>query len=73
MVNVKPVTFSFTIGEGEAYNTIPSWTLLQTIKASTMTHKNALVSGILREKFKMDMMVPQKYKEAPKTSEGLPV
>ena len=38
-----------------------------------MTKNNALVSGLLGEQFRMEMMVPQRSKEAPKTSEGLPV
>ena len=38
-----------------------------------MTDNNALVSGLLGDKFRLDMMVPQISKEAPKTSDGLPV
>ena len=38
-----------------------------------MTKNNALVSGILEEQFKMYMMVSQRSKKAPKTSERLPV
>ena len=49
-----------------ACNTIFSWPFLQTIKASIMTENNTLVSGLLEDKFKLDMMVPQRAKEAPK-------
>ena len=73
MVNVKPVTVSLALGEGVACNTIFSWPFLQKIKASIMTKNNALFSGILGEQFKMEMMVSQRSKEAPKKSEGLPV
>ena len=38
-----------------------------------MTDINALFSGILGYQFKLDMIVPQRSNEAPKTSEGLPV
>ena len=38
-----------------------------------MNDNNALLSGILVDQLNMDMMVPQRAKEAPKTSEGLPV
>ena len=38
-----------------------------------MAENNVLVSGLLGEQFRMEMMVPQRSKEAPKTSEGLPV
>ena len=56
-----------------ACNTIFVWPLLQTIKATIMTNNNALVSGILGKQFSLDMMVPQRAKEATKISEGLPV
>ena len=36
-----------------------------------MAENNNLVSGILGEHFKLDMMVPQISKESPKTSEVL--
>ena len=38
-----------------------------------MTKNNALVSALLGEQFRLEMMVPQRSKESPKTSEGLPV
>ena len=38
-----------------------------------MTDNNALVSGLLGEKFRLEMMVPKRAKETPKKSEGLPV
>ena len=50
-----------------------SLTFLQTIKASIMTNNNALVSVILADQFNLDMMVPQRTKQAPKASEGIPV
>ena len=37
-----------------------------------MTDNNALVSRLLGEQFRLDKMVPKRYKEAPKTSEELP-
>ena len=55
------------------YNTIFSWPFLQQIKASIMNDNNALVGGLLVEWFNMEMMVPQRSKEAPKKSAGLPV
>ena len=38
-----------------------------------MTYNNALFSGFLGKHFKLDMMVPKRSKEAPKTSELLTV
>ena len=73
MVNEKLVTVSLSLGEGVACNTIFSWPFLQTIKASIMTTNNDLVSGLLGDKLRMEMMVPQRDKEAPKTPEGLTV
>ena len=73
MVNGKPVTVFLAIAEGVSCNTIFSWPFLQTIKPSIVTKNNALVSGLLGETFRLEMMVLQRAKEAPKTSEGLPV
>ena len=73
MVNVKLVIVSLALGEWVACNTIFSWNFLQTIKALIMTKKNSLVIGLLGEQFRLEMMVPQRYTEAPKISEGLPV
>ena len=73
LVNVKPVTSSLAPGEGVACSTIFSWPLLQTIKASIMTENNALVSGLLVKKFRMEIFFPKRSKEASKTSEGIPV
>ena len=56
-----------------ACNTIFSWALLKKIKYSNMTENNALVSGLLGEQFRLEMVVPQSSREAPKISEGLPV
>ena len=50
-----------------------SWLFLQTIQASIMTNNNTLISGIFGDQFNLDMMVPQRSNEAPKTSEVLPV
>ena len=47
--------------------------VLQTIKASIMVKNNALISVLLEENFKMEMIFSQRSKESPKTSEGLPV
>ena len=44
---------------------------MQIIKAPIMTNNNAFVSGLLGEQFRLEVMVPQRTKEAPKTSEGL--
>ena len=38
-----------------------------------MDDKNSLVSGLLVKQFRFEIMVPKIAKEAPKTSEGLPV
>ena len=38
-----------------------------------MPDNNALVSGLLGEQFRLEVMVPQIAKEEPKTSEGLTV
>ena len=56
-----------------AHNTIFSWPLLQTLKASIIIKKNNLVSGLLGEQLNMEMMVNQISREAPKTPEGIPV
>ena len=61
---------SLSLREGVARNAIFSWPFLQTIKASKMTENNALVSGLLGEQFKLEMMVPQRAKETPKTWYG---
>ena len=73
VVNGKLVIVSLTLGEGMACNTIFSWPFLQKIKASIVTNKNALVSGLLGEQFRIETMVSQISKEATKKSEGLPV
>ena len=73
VVNGKPVTVSLAIGEGMACKKICSWPLLQTIKASIMTKKNALVSGLLREQFRLDTMVTKRSNESTKTLEEIPV
>ena len=63
-VNGTLVTVSLALGEGVAFNTIFAWPFLQTIKASTMTKNNVLVSRLLGEHFRleMEMMVPQRSK-----------
>ena len=71
MVNGQPVTVSLDLREGVSRNTIFSWPFLKTIKASIITKKNDLVSGFLGEQLKMEMMVPQRANEVPKTSEGV--
>ena len=65
------MTFALALREGVACKTIFSCPFLQTIKSSIMTKNNALVIGILGEKFRLEMIVPQRAKESPKTSEGL--
>ena len=72
-VNRKPVTVSLALGEGVAHNTIFLWPFLKTIKPSIMNEDNALVSGLLGEKFRLEMMVAQRAKESPKKSERLQV
>ena len=71
-VNRQPVIVSLALREGVACNIIFSWTFLQTIKYSIMTWNNDLVSVIMGEKLKLEIMVPQISKETPKTSEGIP-
>ena len=56
-----------------SYNTNFSWPFFQTIKVSIITKNNASFGRILGEQFKLDMMDPQRIKEAPKTPEGIPV
>ena len=60
VVNAQPATVYLSLGEGVACNIIFSCLFLKIHKASIMTAYNALVSGILKEKFKMEMMVPQR-------------
>ena len=38
-----------------------------------MNENNALVIGLLRQQFRLERMVPEIAKEAPKTSEGIQV
>ena len=64
---------SLALGEGVACNIIFSWPFLQKINDSIITEHNAAVSGLLGEKFRMEMMVTQRDKEAPKRSEELQV
>ena len=71
VVNGKPVTVSVYLGEGVACNTIFSWPLLKIIQASIMTKNNTLVSDLLVDQFKLETMVTQISKKAPKTSDGL--
>ena len=73
VVNGKPVIVSLLLGEGVACNTIFSWKLLQIIKAAIMPYNNTLVSRILVEQFKLEIMVQQRSKESPKISVLLPV
>ena len=73
MVNEKLATAPLALGEWVACNTIFLWPFLQKIKASIMTENNALVSGLLGEQFRLEMMVPQISKKSPRISEGLPV
>ena len=73
MVNEKIMIVSLDLVKGMSCNNIFSWPFLQKIKASIMTENNTLVSGLLGEQFKMEMMVPQISKEAEKISERLPV
>ena len=63
VVNLKPVTVSLYLGEGVACNTIFSWPFMQIIKPSFVTDNDALVSGLLGEKYRLGMMVPQISKE----------
>ena len=67
------MTVSLDLGHRLACNTIFSWPFLQIIESSIMNDNNVLVIGLLGEKFRLEMMVPKISKEAPKTSEGLPV
>ena len=67
MVNSQLVTVSLDLGEGVACNNIFSGSFLHTIEASILTNNNALVIGIPGKQLKLEMMVPKKPKEAPKT------
>ena len=58
VVNGKPVTVSLALGEVVTCNTIFLWLFLKTIKASIITEKNALISVLLGEQFRMEVMVP---------------
>ena len=51
VVNGQPVIVSFAIGEGEACNTIFLWLFLKTNNSPIMNNNNALVSGLMGEKF----------------------
>ena len=73
MVNGKPVTVSLALGDRVECNTIFSWPFLQKIMTSIITDNNDLVIGLLGDQFSLEMMVPQRSKEAPKTSAGLRV
>ena len=73
VVNGQPVTVSFDLGKVVACNTLFVWSLTKKIKAYIKTKNNALISGLLGEQFKLEMMVLQRYQEAPKTPEGIPV
>ena len=73
VVNKQLVTVYLAIGEVVSCNTIFSWPFLKTIKSSIMTKNNYLFNGLLGDQFKMDIMVPQIYKESPKASEAIPV
>ena len=68
VVHGQPLTVSVDLGEVVACNTTFSWPFLQKIKASIITDKNSLVSGLLGDQFRLEIMVPQRSKEAPKTS-----
>ena len=67
------MTFYVVLVEGVACNTIFSWLLLKTIMASILANKNILVSELLGDHFKLEVMVAQRSKEAPKTSERISV
>ena len=67
VVNMQPATVSLTLEQGVIRNTIFSWTLLQIIKASIKTKKNALDSGKMGEKLELEIMAPPRFKGAPKT------
>ena len=49
------------------------WPFMQKIKALIITNDNALVSGLLIDYFKLEIIVPKRDKESPKSSEGLPL
>ena len=66
--NWQPVTVYLALVEVVEWNTIFLSPIIQTIKSLIINKNNTLVSGILEEQFKMEMMVPKIFKEAPKTS-----
>ena len=67
------MTVPLDLGKGVALNIIFSWLFLKTIKSLIMTDKKKLIIGLLGEHLKLNIMVPQRSKEAPKTSEVLSV
>ena len=73
MVDGKLATVSLALGEGVACNSIFSYPFLQRINDSITTNNNDLISGLMGEKFNLEMMVPQRANEVPKKPEGLPV
>ena len=72
VVNGQQVTVSFALGEGVACNTIFSYPFLYAIKGSVLTESNTLVSGMLGETFRLELMIPPRAREAPKTVGGMP-
>ena len=56
VVNAQLATVSLTLGERVAQNTIFSWPLMQTIKASTMTENKDLFSGILVDHLHIELL-----------------
>ena len=66
MVKTQPVAVSLDLGEGLICNAMFSWSLLQTFMDSIRTDNNSLFSQLLEYQFKMEMMIPQRSKEATK-------
>ena len=60
------MTVPFDLGKVVACNTLFVWSLTKTIKAYIKTKNNALISGLLGEQFKLDMMVPKYLSKNPK-------
>ena len=66
MLNAQPITLPFAPVEVVARNTIFSSPFLQTIKILINIWNNALFSGILGEKFNIEIIVSQRRSESPK-------
>ena len=70
--NGKPVVITVALGERVATNTILSLPFLVAIKASILFESMTLVSGVLGDSYKIDMMVPLRADRAPTITQAMP-